>query len=246
MKQAIVRFFGLAVALFLATSALAQGTAAGDWELNVESPQGSQTVTLTIKLDGEKATGSLTSMIGSMPITGTVAGGKLDVSGNLEAQGMALTLALSGTIAGDTVNGSMKVGEFGEYLFSGKRASSATSTSAPAPAPAASGAPAASTASGVAGRWNVTLMLEGMGEFPATADLTQDGENVAGTFSSMAGEVAVKGTFAGSALKLEFTAETPQGPLTVTMTGDLGSEGLAGKASIAGLGEADWKAVRAQ
>ena len=83
-----------------------------------------------------------------------------------------------------------------------------------------------------------------MGDLPATATLTQDGTNVTGMLSSMAGDVPVKGTMTGNSLKLEFTAETPQGPITVTMTGELAATGFTGKASLAGIGEADWKATR--
>ena len=48
----------------------------------------------------------------------------------------------------------------------------------------------------------------------------------------------------GSALKLEFNVETPQGQITIQMTGDLSATGIAGKAQIVGLGEADWSATR--
>ena len=81
---------------------------------------------------------------------------------------------------------------------------------------------------------------------PATANFTQAGDKVTGTISSQAGETAVAGSMSGSALKLEFNVETPQGQITITMTGDLSATGIAGKASIVGLGEADWTATRVQ
>ena len=60
-----------------------------------------------------------------------------------------------------------------------------------------------------------------MGEVPATADIKQDGDKVTGTISSPAGEVPIAGTITGRSLKLDFEAETPQGTLPVTMTGEL-------------------------
>lgn len=247
MKRAISRFFGLALVLSLTAVLPARAqSAAGDWELNVDSPQGALAVTLALQLDGEKASGSLTSMVGTMPVTGTLTAGKLELSGTLEAQGMSLALGMAGTVAGDSVSGTMKLGDFGEFPFSGKRAAKAAAAS-PAPATPAPATPApggATTASGVAGKWNLTLTLAGMGELPMAADFKQEGSDVTGTLNSMVGEVAVKGTFSGTSLKLEFTAETPQGPLPVTMTGDLTDSGLAGTATITGLGEAQWKAVR--
>ncbi len=229
----------LAAALLtgLATPLFAQSTPAGTWEVVLETPQGANTVTLTVTVAGDKADGTLASAIGTMPITGTATADTIQMSGNLEIQGMSLLLGINGKVVGDAISGTVKMGDFGEAPFSGKRAAAAGAAAAAPAAPAV--AP-----TGVAGKWNVTLTLTGVGDFPLTANLTQTGEAVTGTFVSMLGEVPVKGTFAGSALNLEFTTETPQGPMSVTMTGELKDQALTGKAAIAGLGEADWKAVR--
>jgi len=69
---------------------------------------------------------------------------------------------------------------------------------------------------------------------------------VTGTISSQTGETAVTGVMAGSALKLDFNVETPQGQIAITMTGELSATGIAGKATIVGLGDADWTATRAK
>jgi hypothetical protein len=87
-------------------------------------------------------------------------------------------------------------------------------------------------------------MITGGGEFPVTLNLTQESDRVAGTVSGPPGEVPVSGTMTGKSLKLEFSAPTPAGPVAITMTGELGDNGFAGKASIAGLGEADWTGTR--
>jgi hypothetical protein len=34
--------------------------------------------------------------------------------------------------------------------------------------------------------------------------------------------------------------------MPIVMTGDLGADGLAGKATLAGMGEANWKGTRAK
>lgn len=236
-------FLGVALLVGMASApAFAQSGPAGTWEVVVESPQGAQNLTLELKVAGDKADGTLTSMVGTMPVTGTVKPEGLELSGTLEVQGMSLPIVVTAKTVADTIDGSMKFGDFGEFPFKGKRAVGAP----PAPPTASSSAAPAAPATGIVGKWNVTLTLQGMGEFPLSATFAQEGETVTGTLTSMMGEVPVKGTFVGSALKLEFTTETPQGPLTVNMTGDLTSQGLTGKASIAGLGEADWKAVRGQ
>jgi hypothetical protein len=50
----------------------------------------------------------------------------------------------------------------------------------------------------------------------------------------------------GSTLRMQFEVETPQGKLPIVMTGDLGAEGFTGKATLAGMGEANWKGTRAK
>jgi hypothetical protein len=241
-------FVGTALLVGLAApSAFAQAGPAGIWDVVVESPQGAQNVTLELKVTGDKAEGTMTSAVGSMPLAGTVTADAIALTGNLEIQGMALAIGIDAKTAADDIEGSMKFGDFGEFPFKGKRAPAPV---APAAAPsAAAGAAAAAPATdmtGIAGKWNVTLTLEGMGEFPLTANFTQNGEEVTGTLTSMLGEVPIKGTFVGSALKVQFNTETPQGPLTVDVNAELKEQTLTGKASIAGLGEADWKAVRGQ
>ena len=79
---------------------------------------------------------------------------------------------------------------------------------------------------------------------PATAKFAQEGEKVTGTIASQAGETPVNGTMSGQALKLTFNVETPQGALEITLTGDLTAAGLAGKAILTGLGEAEWTGTR--
>ena len=245
MKHLKACFFGAAFVLGLASAPLfAQDSAAGTWEVTMETPQGANSVTLTLKVDGTKASADLASAMGTMPMTGTATGGAIVLTGSLDIQGMSIQLGLNGKVDGQTFNGTVKMGDFGEFPFTGKRAGGATA--AAAPTPAAAPAAASTAGAGAAGKWNVTLMLAGMGEFAMTADLKQTGSDITGTLNSVAGDVTVKGTMTGSTLKLEFTAETPQGPLPVTMTGELGAAGFAGKASIAGMGEADWKAVRGQ
>jgi hypothetical protein len=90
------------------------------------------------------------------------------------------------------------------------------------------------------------ISLEGVGEFPVQADFKQDGTKLTGTFNGPTGEVTLEGTMTGSTLKMQFEVETPQGKLPIVMTGDLGAEGFTGKATLAGMGEANWKGTRAK
>jgi hypothetical protein len=101
------------------------------------------------------------------------------------------------------------------------------------------------TAAGLAGKWDVTLITPG-GEFPATASFTEESGKVTGIFGSQMGEVPVAGTIDGRTLKLTMTAQTPNGPMEVTMTGDVDGDAIKGKAEVAGMGQMEWTAKRAK
>ena len=83
------------------------------------------------------------------------------------------------------------------------------------------------------------------GDFPATATLTDEGGKLSGTFGSQMGEVPVTGTVEGKALKITMVAQTPNGTMTVTLTGDLDGDSIVnGKADIEGMGQMEWTAKR--
>ncbi len=244
MNRLKIAALTLAVLAAFPVASRAQGDVSGDWEITLNTPQGANAVNLTLKSEADKVTGSLVSPMGTVPVAGTWSGGALAVTASIDLQGTSLQLGLNGKLEGEALNGMVKFGDFGEFPFTGKRAAkAAAAAAAPAPAVASSGA---GGSGGAAGKWDVVLVIEGAGEFPATATLTQEGDKITGVLSSQAGDVPLNGTLTGTSLKLTFTAATPNGELPVTMTGELGAQGLAGKASIAGLGEADWKATRAK
>jgi len=229
---------------FMATSAHAQSGVTGDWDVTFESPQGPVTVTVSLKIDGDKANGELSTPIGKVPITGTATADGFNLTATLDLQGTPLPLGLTGKVNADALTGNIKAGDLGEFPFTGKRAvaRAATSTTTPAPVSAAASGVAAGDASGT---WNIVLDLGG-NQLPITATLKQDGEKVSASLTGPAGEMAANGVMTGKSLKLEFTARTPQGDLPVTMTGDLTADGtFAGKASIGGMGEANWTGRRA-
>ena len=235
---------GVLAAVVLALSpaaAFAQSGAAGSWELAMTTPQGATTVGLTLSLAGNKVSGEMTSPMGAVPVAGTATGNDVKLTADINIQGMALTFGIDGKVAGDSMDGTVKVGDFGEFPFTGKRAA-AKPTAAAAPAAAAAGSAAITDMNG---KWDVKLVIAGMGEMPATAVLKQDGNKVTGTLTGPAGEMVLAGTVTGKTVKFDFEADTPQGKLPITMTGDIGAVSVVGKATIAGMGEADWIATRA-
>jgi hypothetical protein len=236
----------LALVLLQAPGPAAPGQApadvVGDWDLTFSSPQGANVVKVTFKEDGDKITADLSVPLGTVQLAGAEsADGLLKMTGVLKVQDMTFPLALGAKVTADTLDGLLTFGTLGEFPFTGKRPQKAEAL-VPTPAPG----PASADSSSVTGTWNITLMIANFGAFPVSAVLEQQGEKVTGTLSTPMGALAIGGTMMGASLHLVCTADTPQGSITVTMTGELKPEGLAGKASVAGIGEADWTGVRAQ
>jgi hypothetical protein len=97
---------------------------------------------------------------------------------------------------------------------------------------------------GFGGKWDV-MMKTPAGDMPANATLSDDNGKLSGTFGSQLGEVPISGTAEGKMLKLTLVAQTPQGEMTVIMTGDLDGDNIVnGKAEVSGLGQFEFSAKR--
>lgn len=238
----------LALLLLAAAPAFAQTNVDGDWDVTINSPQGTNTVKVSFKQDRDKVSGVFKSRMGELPFRdGSLTGSDLTFGFTIPVQGMSLDITMVGKVEGASMTGKAKFGDFGEGDWTAKRAD-ATSAVAPAdPAvPAASAAPEAAAISmgGASGRWDVMLKTPG-GDFPATATLNETSGALTGTLGSQMGEVPVTGSVDGKAVKISMVAQTPQGDLTVVMTGELDGDSIVnGKAEIAGMGQMEWSARR--
>ena len=68
-------FAALLVAL-LAAPAAAQINLTGDWDMTIQSPQGTNTVKVTLTQDGETVSGRVTSQLGELSVTGALTGSR--------------------------------------------------------------------------------------------------------------------------------------------------------------------------
>jgi len=240
----------LTVLLFVPGLASAQTSVAGNWDVTINSPQGANTSLVVFKQDGDKVSGVLKGRGGELPFEGgTLTGNDLKFSFTINTQGMALPITLTGKVSGDTMTGKADFGGFAEGDWTAKRAS-ATADAAPASTASTTTATtttapaAASSTTGANGKWDVLLVTPG-GEFPATATLTDTAGKISGTFASQMGEVAVTGTLEGKALKMTMVAQTPQGEMTVVLTGDVDGDAIVnGQADVPGVGAMPWSAKR--
>ncbi len=236
----------LALVLLVAPPAFAQTTVVGDWDMTINSPQGSNTVKVTFKQDGQKVDGLFKSPQGELPFTGTLVGDELKFSFSIPFQGQPLEIAMTGKVEAAAMTGKANFGGMADGDWTAKRADAATAAASTTTPPAATnGSSTTASGGGLAGKWDVTFITPG-GEFPANATFTDEGGKISGTFGSQMGEAPITGTVDGRTFKLTMTAQTPQGSMEVALTGEIEGDSLKGKAEIAGMGQMEWTAKRAK
>ena len=81
---------------------------AGKWVLSMETPNGTMSPGLDLKVDGKKVTGTLTSPQGEVAVAGEFADSKLALTASFQGNGGEMTLTFSGTLKADgTMAGTM-------------------------------------------------------------------------------------------------------------------------------------------
>lgn len=89
----------------------------------------------------------------------------------------------------------------------------------------------------VAGKWALTVETGG-GTGTPTIELTQDGEKLAGIYSSQVfGEQKLTGTIKGDVISFGFTGSVQGSTVTVTYTGTADATTMKGKVTVGDLGE---------
>ena len=96
-------------------------TADGNWNLVVSTPMGERHGSLSLKTEGTIVKGSQMADANSTEIfDGTIKGNEISWKVSI-TDPMPMTLEFTGTIDGDGIAGTVKLGEFGNSSFSGIR-----------------------------------------------------------------------------------------------------------------------------
>jgi hypothetical protein len=92
------------------------GDIAGTWTSEFDSQVGPQKYTYKLKLEGDKVTGTaVAERMGrkdDVTLTGTVKDGKVSLAEPLNIEGQEITITYTGTLAGDEMKLTRKVGDF--------------------------------------------------------------------------------------------------------------------------------------
>jgi hypothetical protein len=96
-------------------------TADGNWNLVVSTPMGERHGGLSLKTEGTTVEGSQMADGNSTKIfDGTINGNEISWKVSI-TDPMPMTLEFAGTVDGDEIAGTVKLGEFGNSSFSGTR-----------------------------------------------------------------------------------------------------------------------------
>jgi hypothetical protein len=95
-------------------------TLTGTWGLEVTHSAGTSTPTLTITQTGEKLNGTYVGTYGESVLIGSIKGMDFTFSVEIGTE-QKVTVVYTGTLAGDTVKGTVTMGEMGEGTFTGNR-----------------------------------------------------------------------------------------------------------------------------
>jgi D-glucosaminate-6-phosphate ammonia-lyase len=95
----------------------------------------------------------------------------------------------------------------------------------------------------VTGKWDSTVESP-QGTIASVATYKQEGESLTGTHVGQMGEVALKGTVKGNQITYTITIDMQGQQLTITYSGKIDGDAIAGTAEFGGMGEAAWTAKR--
>ncbi|MEE8353309.1 MAG: hypothetical protein V3S10_02535 [Dehalococcoidales bacterium] len=97
-------------------------TVDGTYKVDINSPMGTQSATLTLKADGSSLSGSSAGAQGTQDFDGgTVDGNDFAFSMSLSGPMGQIQLDFKGTVAGDDISGNVQLGSFGSASFKGSR-----------------------------------------------------------------------------------------------------------------------------
>ena len=93
----------------------------GVWDMSVETPNGTIDNVATLKQEGEKLTGTLSSQMGEIAMEGTVVGNEIKWVLNIDMGGQQVSIAFAGKVEGETMAGVFEMGGMGTAGWSAKK-----------------------------------------------------------------------------------------------------------------------------
>jgi hypothetical protein len=245
MKGSTAARVALAAVLALVPAGLFGQAAdvAGEWDVTINSPQGSNQSLLTLKKDGDAWSGSLKGARGERALQDiSWKGNELRFAMKINFQGQDAVFTYVGTLEKGALKGTADFAGMATGDWSAVRhvAGSAAPPAAGAPAP-----PAAAGAIDISGNW-VFAVETGAGSGQPTFTFKQDGEKLTGTYTGAFGSgIKLTGTVKGGEVAFSFSGEAQGQSAEVVYKGKIvNKDSMQGTVALAGLGEGTWTGKR--
>jgi hypothetical protein len=114
----VVAFF-----LILLATAFAPADVAGNWRVEFVVPNGEMAVNMTINQNGTKLSGRVVNEDGEFPLEGSVTGDQVTATWVVPEQGAQMPITMKGTVDGEYITGTARLGDLGEGSLSARRVS---------------------------------------------------------------------------------------------------------------------------
>ena len=118
MRQLL--FVGLLGFLALSVAPHAQSDLNGNWAMVFNTPMGALDASATMKVDGDKLSGTMSSQAGEVQFSGTVKGAAFTFSFDVQTPNGNFSITMSGEQTGDELKGTFDFGQ-GTGDWTGKR-----------------------------------------------------------------------------------------------------------------------------
>ena len=120
MRRALA-FALLAAALATPLLAQASASAAGEWRVNFVVPTGTRSVNMVINQQRATLSGTVINEDGEFPLKGRIADDQVTIVWSVAEAGKLMELTMKGKLSGDTITGTLQVGDVGEGPMSARR-----------------------------------------------------------------------------------------------------------------------------
>ena len=191
---------------------------------------------MVLKKEGEKLSGTITSVQGEVAASGTQKGNEIVLHLTLDTGNGPINIAIFGKQDGDSLTGTVDIGGQGTAQWGAKRAG-AGGEAAPPPGDEAK------KAGDVSGAW--ALQIEtGAGSGSPSVTLKQDGEKLTGLYVGQMGEQPVTGSIKGTAITFQFDGSVQGQTVTVVYSGAVDGDTMKGTVKLGPLGEGTFTGKR--
>jgi hypothetical protein len=117
------RLFLAPILLFVTVSAFAASDVSGNWRVEFVVPTGERMVMMTINQKGESLSGRIVGEDGEFQVEGKIVDDQITVEWTVPEQGQPMKITMRGTVKGDDIEGTARIGNVGEGSLYARRLS---------------------------------------------------------------------------------------------------------------------------